>query len=99
MADNNTGLTAPSGLNHLVLNVRNMDESHAFWTDVVGLKQVGKSAKRALESQVESLGASEHAARRFAFGHLIAIPRTRGAEPYGVLIVDRMLPCSPHTRG
>jgi catechol-2,3-dioxygenase len=35
-------LTAPSGLNHLVLNVRNMDQSHAFWTEVVGLKQVGK---------------------------------------------------------
>ncbi len=46
MADNATGLTAPSGLNHLVLNVRNMDESHAFWTDVVGLKQVGKLKAR-----------------------------------------------------
>ena len=46
MADNTTGLTAPSGLNHLVLNVRNMDESHAFWTDVVGLKQVGKLKAR-----------------------------------------------------
>ncbi|MGA3004549.1 MAG: VOC family protein [Acetobacteraceae bacterium] len=46
MADNATGLTAPSGLNHLVLNVRNMDESHAFWTEVVGLKQVGKLKAR-----------------------------------------------------
>jgi catechol 2,3-dioxygenase-like lactoylglutathione lyase family enzyme len=46
MADNTTGLTAPSGLNHLVLNVRNMDESHAFWTEVVGLKQVGKLKAR-----------------------------------------------------
>ena len=41
-ADNASGLAAPSGLNHLVLNVRNMDESHRFWTEVVGLKQVGK---------------------------------------------------------
>src|SRR5580692_5186715 len=46
MADNKSDLTAPSGLNHLVLNVRNMDESHAFWTEVVGLKQVGKLKAR-----------------------------------------------------
>jgi catechol-2,3-dioxygenase len=46
MADNATGLTAPSGLNHLVLNVRNMEESHTFWTEVVGLKQVGKLKAR-----------------------------------------------------
>ena len=32
---------APLGLNHLVINVRNMAESHSFWTDVVGLKRVG----------------------------------------------------------
>ena len=37
-----TGLAAPSGLNHLVLNVRNMDESHRFWTEIVGLAQVGQ---------------------------------------------------------
>jgi len=36
------GPVTPSGLNHLVLNVRNMDESHAFWTEVVGLRQVGQ---------------------------------------------------------
>ncbi|MFM8900126.1 MAG: VOC family protein [Burkholderiales bacterium] len=33
--------TAASGINHLVINVRNMGESHRFWTDVVGLTQVG----------------------------------------------------------
>ena len=46
MADNVTNLTAPSGLNHLVLNVRNMDDSHKFWTEVVGLKQVGQLKAR-----------------------------------------------------
>src|SRR5258708_13096614 len=46
MADNVTNLTAPSGLNHLVLNVRNMEDSHKFWTEVVGLKQVGKLKPR-----------------------------------------------------
>ena len=32
----------PVGVNHIVLNVRNMDESHTFWTEVVGFKQVGQ---------------------------------------------------------
>jgi catechol 2,3-dioxygenase len=32
----------PVGVNHIVLNVRNMDESHKFWTEVVGMKQVGQ---------------------------------------------------------
>jgi len=32
----------PSGLNHLVLNVRNIEESHRFWTEILGFKQVGE---------------------------------------------------------
>ena len=32
----------PMGINHLVLNVRNMDESHAFWTEMMGFTQVGE---------------------------------------------------------
>jgi len=32
----------PRGINHLVLNVRNLEESHKFWTEVVGLQQVGE---------------------------------------------------------
>ena len=32
---------APVGVNHIVINVRDMEESHQFWTDIVGLKQVG----------------------------------------------------------
>jgi catechol 2,3-dioxygenase len=31
----------PVGVNHVVLNVRDIDESHKFWTEIVGLKQVG----------------------------------------------------------
>ena len=30
----------PRGVNHLVLNVRNLDVSHQFWTDVIGFKCV-----------------------------------------------------------
>src|SRR2546429_1737175 len=33
---------SPSGINHLVLNVRDIDESHKFWTEIVGFKQVGE---------------------------------------------------------
>jgi catechol 2,3-dioxygenase-like lactoylglutathione lyase family enzyme len=33
---------APCGLNHLVINVRDMEESHRFWTEIIGMKQVGE---------------------------------------------------------
>jgi catechol-2,3-dioxygenase len=32
----------PSGLNHLVLNVRDIEESHLFWTEMLGFDQVGE---------------------------------------------------------
>ena len=32
----------PVGINHLVLNVRDIEESHAFWTEIMGFKQVGE---------------------------------------------------------
>jgi catechol 2,3-dioxygenase len=32
----------PVGLNHLVLNVRDLEASHRFWTEIIGLKQVGE---------------------------------------------------------
>ena len=35
----------PSGLNHLVLNVRDLEESHRFWTEILGFKQVGELHK------------------------------------------------------
>jgi len=34
----------PSGLNHLVINVRNMEETHRFWTEMLGFRQVGSFA-------------------------------------------------------
>jgi catechol 2,3-dioxygenase len=37
----------PVGVNHVVLNVRDIEESHRFWTDIVGLKQVGALRPRA----------------------------------------------------
>ena len=26
----------PSGINHLVINVRDIEESHRFWTEILG---------------------------------------------------------------
>lgn len=31
----------PCGLNHVVINVRNMEETHRFWTEMLGFQQVG----------------------------------------------------------
>jgi catechol 2,3-dioxygenase len=39
-------MASPVGINHVVINVRNMDESHKFWTEIVGLKQVGQLRPR-----------------------------------------------------
>jgi catechol 2,3-dioxygenase len=36
----------PSGINHLVINVRDIDESHHFWTEILGFKEVGRSSRR-----------------------------------------------------
>jgi catechol 2,3-dioxygenase len=36
------GPVRPRGLNHLVLNVRDIEEAHRFWTEIVGLVQVGE---------------------------------------------------------
>ena len=36
----------PRGVNHIVLNVHDMEESHHFWSDLLGFKQVGKLAPR-----------------------------------------------------
>jgi catechol 2,3-dioxygenase len=32
----------PCGINHLVLNVRDLEESHRFWTELLGFRQVGE---------------------------------------------------------
>jgi catechol 2,3-dioxygenase len=37
---------APVALNHVVLHVRDMAESHRFWTELIGFHQVGKIKPR-----------------------------------------------------
>lgn len=38
-------LQAPSGVNHLLLNVRDIEESHRFWTELLGFRHVATSRR------------------------------------------------------
>ncbi len=40
-----TAAQTPSGINHLVLNVRDIEESHDFWARLLGFRQVGTSRR------------------------------------------------------
>ena len=42
VSDERQGPVKPSGVNHLVLNVRDIEESHHFWSDLLGFAQVGE---------------------------------------------------------
>jgi catechol-2,3-dioxygenase len=37
-----TEAVQPTGVNHLVLNVKDIERSHTFWTKIIGFKQVGE---------------------------------------------------------
>lgn len=37
---------APRAINHVVLNVRDIEESHRFWTERIGFKHVGTAKPR-----------------------------------------------------
>ncbi len=36
----------PRGINHVVLNVRDLERSHAFWTEIMGFRQVAELKPR-----------------------------------------------------
>jgi len=55
------GPVPPSGLNHLVINVRDIEESHRFWTEILGFTQVG-------EFQGRPGGAPQRGTMRFYSG-------------------------------
>lgn len=46
MAEQSSGPVTPRGVNHLVLNVRDIEESHRFWCDLLGFEQVGELRPR-----------------------------------------------------
>ncbi|HLZ68988.1 MAG TPA: VOC family protein [Dehalococcoidia bacterium] len=37
---------APAGINHLVLNVKDIERAHAFWSGILGFEQCGELANR-----------------------------------------------------
>lgn len=55
------GPVTPFGLNHIVINVRDMAESHRFWTEILGFRQVG-------EFRAQSAGVPKRGAMRFYSG-------------------------------
>jgi catechol 2,3-dioxygenase len=44
--ESETTAQTPCGLNHVVLNVRDMEVAHRFWTEYLGFKQVGTLRRR-----------------------------------------------------
>jgi catechol 2,3-dioxygenase len=70
----------PKGFNHVVLNVHNMEDSHHFWCDLIGFKQVGELKPR--EDGIPSMN------MRFYSGvvddvnhHDLALVEREGIEP------------------
>ena len=47
-----TDAQTPCGLNHLVLNVRDVGESRRFWTNLLGFHQVGASYRDVADDDV-----------------------------------------------
>ncbi len=83
----------PRGINHLVLNVRDIEESHRFWTEIAGFKQVGEikptpqrpnPPKMRFYSGVRENGDSHH--------HDIALVENRDlpAPPAMAAVVERV---------
>ena len=48
----------PRGINHLVLNVRDLEVSHRFWTEIIGFRQVAELKNRPFKMRFYS-GVSE----------------------------------------
>src|SRR5579875_3905889 len=46
-ASRSDAAVTPFGLNHVVINVRDIEESHRFWTEIIGLRQVGEFRSQA----------------------------------------------------
>jgi catechol 2,3-dioxygenase len=81
----------PRGINHLVLNVRDIEESHSFWTEVVGFRQVGQLTptkerpnppKMRFYSGVREDGTSHHHDVAQAARKLVDVRHAVCREPY-----------------
>ena len=78
---NPTVAVTPVGLNHLVLNVRDIEASHRFWTEMLGFRQVGEVPPR--------LGGVQRGAMRFYSG-------VDGRNKNSAITTDRAISTSLH---
>jgi catechol 2,3-dioxygenase len=81
---------APRGVNHLVLNVTNMEASHRFWTEIMGFRQVAElrprpgrpPMKMRFYSGVDEKGAVNH--HDVALAEIHAEPTAGDQQPWSL---------------
>ncbi len=82
------GPRAPRGVNHIVLNVGDLEASHRFWTEVMGFRQVaelrGRPFRMRFYSGVDERGAVTH--------HDLALAEVPPAEAPGGVAPWRLAP-------
>ena len=83
-----TESSRPTGLNHLVINVRNMEETHRFWTEMLGFRKVGEFGAGDPSGPQMQFYSGDHGAGRLSH-HDIAfceVPTLPAPGPDGNLI-------------
>src|SRR5215213_5228884 len=81
-----SGPVAPRGVNHLVLNVRDMERAHQFWTHILGFTQVGEILPRPGRPKFwmrfyQGAGGSHH---DLALAEVVDPVATPDAEPWSM---------------
>jgi catechol 2,3-dioxygenase len=59
MPNDTPGPVTPRGINHVVLNVRDLEVSHRFWTEIMGFRQVAELKNRPFKMRFYS-GVNAH---------------------------------------
>ncbi len=81
-----TQAETPTGIDHLVLYVRDLEESHRFWTECLGFKHVGTMRRKAADGSAPTPTRFYSGARDGKLSHhniaLVEAPgKALGAEP------------------
>jgi catechol 2,3-dioxygenase len=79
-----TQAVAPRGVNHVVLNVRDLEVSHRFWTEVMGFRHVAElkpKPDRPTPKMRFYSGVDEHGGVNHHDIALCEVPRHDGAAP------------------
>ncbi len=80
IAKRDTAVT-PRGVNHIVLNVRNMEESHHFWSDLLGFEQVGELGPRDADLPQMNMRFYSGVAEQVSHHDIALVERPGIAEP------------------